>query len=61
MLSLLARGADSLIFVFADSSLRKSEQSSAVPSFIRTWKGRTGAYPWELVFDRLYRTTLSWQ
>ena len=41
---------------FADSSLRKSEQSDAILSFIRTWKDRTGAYPMELAFDRKLTT-----
>lgn len=41
---------------FADSSLRKSEQSDAILSFIRTWKNRTGACPTEPAFDRKLTT-----
>ena len=41
---------------FADSSLRKSEYSDDILSFIRTWKDRTGAYPTELAFDRKLTT-----
>ena len=52
MLRFLARDVGARVFAFADSSLRKFEQSDAILSFIRTWKDRTGAYPTELVFDR---------
>ena len=51
VLSFLARDADARVFVFADSSLRKSEQSDAILSFVKTWKDRTGSHPRELVFD----------
>ena len=51
MLRFLARAVGARVFVFADSSLRKSDQSDAILSFIRTWKDRTGACPAELAFD----------
>lgn len=56
VLRFLARDVGARVVVFADSSLRKSEQSDAILSFIRTWKDRTGAYPTELAFDRKLTT-----
>lgn len=51
MLCLLARKAGAPVYVFADSSMRKSEQSDAVLSFIRIWKERSSASLTDLLFD----------
>ena len=51
VLCFLACDAGASVLIFAESSLRKSEQSDAILSFIRTWNDRTGARPTELVFD----------
>ena len=47
----LARDADSRVFAYADTGLRKSRQNDEVLRLVEAWRARTGALPAELAAD----------
>jgi hypothetical protein len=51
ILAFLAQDAKTRVFCYANSDLRKDEQSDEILRFIEFWKQRTGQYPKELIFD----------
>jgi hypothetical protein len=51
ILAFLAQDADTRVFCYADSTLRKEEQNDAILDFVAFWKKRTGHNPAELIFD----------
>jgi hypothetical protein len=51
ILAFLAQDADTRVFCYANGELRKDEQNDEILRFVRFWKGRTGRYPRELIFD----------
>ncbi len=51
ILTVLARDADSHVFCYADTTVRKQIQNDAILEFVKDWKARTGTVPKELVFD----------
>jgi transposase-like protein len=51
ILAFLAQDADTHVFCYADSSLRKDQQNDAILDFVAFWKKRTGRNPQELIFD----------
>ncbi len=51
MLAYLAQDADTRVFCYANSQLRKDQQNDEVLRFIDFWKQRTGRLPEELIFD----------
>jgi hypothetical protein len=51
VLAFLAQDADTRVFCYANSELRKDDQSDEILRFVRFWKERTGRYPEELIFD----------
>jgi len=51
MLAFLAQDADTRVFCYANSQLRKDQQNDEVLRFIDFWKQRTGRLPEELIFD----------
>jgi transposase len=51
MLAFLAQDADTRVFCYANSELRKDQQNDEVLRFIDFWKQRTGRLPEELIFD----------
>ena len=51
ILAFLAQDADTRVFCYANSDLRKSAQKDEILAFARFWKERTGGWPEELVFD----------
>jgi transposase len=51
VLAFLARDADTHVFCFANSDLRKDQQNDEILQFVKFWKKRTGSFPEELVFD----------
>jgi len=51
MLAFLAQDAQTRVFCYADSQLRKDQHPDAVLQFVAFWKKRTGHVPEELIFD----------
>jgi len=51
VLAFLAQDADTHVFCYANSDLRKSEQNDAILDFVQFWHDRTGHDPRELIFD----------
>jgi transposase len=51
VLAFLARDADTHVFCYANSDLRKDQQNDEILQFVKFWKKRTGSFPEELVFD----------
>jgi transposase len=51
ILAFLAQDADTRVFCYANSDIRKDEQNDEILRFIEFWKDRTGQYPQELIFD----------
>lgn len=51
MLAFLAQDAETRVFCYANSELRKDQQNDEVLRFIDFWKQRTGRLPEELIFD----------
>ena len=51
VLAFLAQDADTHVFCYAASDLRKSEQNDALFDFVEFWRQRTGRNPEELIFD----------
>ena len=51
VLAFLAQDADTHVFCYANSDLRKSQQNDAVLRFVEFWEKRTGRKPRELIFD----------
>ena len=51
ILAFLAQDADSRVFCYANSDLRKDRQNDEILEFVRFWKRRTGHLPEELIFD----------
>ena len=51
LLAFLAQDAQTRVFCYADSQLRKEQHPDAVLHFVAFWKKRTGHVPEELIFD----------
>jgi transposase len=51
ILAFLAQDGEKRFFCYANSDLRKEEQSDEILQFVKFWKGRTGKVPNELIFD----------
>ena len=51
MLAFLAQDADTRVFCYANSELRKDQQNDELLRFVEFWKQRTGHLPEELIFD----------
>jgi transposase len=51
ILAFLAQDANTRVFCYANSDLRKDDQNDEILRFIEFWKQRTGGYPQELIFD----------
>ena len=51
VLAFLAQDADTHVFCYANSDLRKSQQNDAILQFVEFWRDRTGCDPQELIFD----------
>jgi transposase len=51
ILAFLAQDANTRVFCYANSDLRKDQQNDEILRFIEFWKQRTGRYPQELIFD----------
>ena len=51
ILAFLAQDADTRVFCYANSDLRKDQQNDEILDFVRFWKQRTGRYPEEVIFD----------
>jgi hypothetical protein len=51
MLAFLAQDAETRVFCYANSELRKDQQNDEVLRFIDFWKQRTSRLPEELIFD----------
>src|SRR6266481_10088760 len=51
MLAFLAQDADTRVFCYANSELRKDQQNDEILRFVEFWKQRTGRLPEELIFD----------
>ena len=51
ILAFVVQDADRRIFCYANARIRKCDQNDEILRFIEYWKGRTGSYPKELVFD----------
>jgi transposase len=51
ILAFLAQDANTRVFCYANSDLRKDQQNDEILRFIEFWKQRTGPYPQELIFD----------
>jgi hypothetical protein len=51
VLAFLVQDADTRVFCYANGELRKDGQNDEILRFARFWKGRTGRYPQELIFD----------
>jgi hypothetical protein len=56
ILAFLAQDADTRVFCYANSELRKDQQHDEILRFARFWKERTGRYPPELIFDSKWTT-----
>ena len=51
MLAFLAQDAETRVFYYANSELRKDEQPGEIIRFAEFWQKRTGKYTHELIFD----------
>jgi len=51
ILAFLAQDANTRVFCYANSELRKDQQADEVFQFVRFWRQRTGRLPEELIFD----------
>ena len=51
ILAFLAQDADTHVFCYANSDLRKNQQNDAILQFVQFWHDRTGHDPKELIFD----------
>ena len=51
ILAFLAQDAESRVFFYGKSGLRKELQNDEILRFVEFWKERTGRFPAELVFD----------
>ena len=51
LLAFLAQDADTRVFCYANSDLRKSQQNDEIFRFVEFWEQRTGHKPAELIFD----------
>jgi hypothetical protein len=51
ILAFLAQDANTRVFCYANSEVRKDAQNDEILRFIEFWKERTGRYPEELIFD----------
>ena len=51
ILAFLAQDAQTRVFCYANSQLRKDEQNDEIIAFVRFWKERTGHVPEEVIFD----------
>jgi Transposase DDE domain len=51
VLAFLAQDAETRVFCYANSRLRKKEQNDEILRFAEWWKERTGEWPQELIFD----------
>jgi len=51
ILAFLAQDADTRVFCYANSDLRKDRQNDEILDFVCFWKRRTGHLPEELIFD----------
>jgi hypothetical protein len=51
ILAFLAQDEETRVFCYANASIRKEDQSDEILRFVEFWKGRTGKYPGELIFD----------
>jgi transposase len=51
LLAFLAQDADTHVFCYANSDLRKDRQNDEILAFVAFWKKRTGRLPEELIFD----------
>jgi transposase len=51
ILAFLAQDASTRVFCYANADLRKDAQNDEILRFIEFWKGRTGHFPEELIFD----------
>jgi len=62
LLAFVAQDADTHVFCYGNAQVRKENQNDEVLHFARYWKGRTGYWPHELIFDSKLTTyaNLSW-
>lgn len=51
LLAFLAQDADTQVFCYANSDLRKNQQNDAILDFVEFWHDRTGHDPQEVIFD----------
>jgi hypothetical protein len=51
ILAFLAQDADTRVFCYANSELRKDQQNDEILRFVEFWKRRTGRLPEELIFE----------
>jgi transposase len=51
ILAFLAQDANTRVFCYANSEVRKDAQNDEILRFIEFWKKRTGRFPEELIFD----------
>jgi transposase len=51
ILAFLAQDANTRVFCYANSEVRKDAQNDEILRFIEFWKERTGRFPEELIFD----------
>jgi DDE family transposase len=51
VLAFLVQDADTRVFCYANTDLRKDQQAEEIVRFTTFWKQRTGSYPQELIFD----------
>lgn len=51
ILAFLAQDANTRVFCYANSEVRKDAQNDEILRFIEFWKERTGHFPEELIFD----------
>lgn len=51
ILAFLAQDANTRVFCYGNSQLRKDQQNDEILTFVQFWKKRTGHFPEELIFD----------
>lgn len=51
LLAFLARDAEKNVLCYANGQLRKNDQNDEILRFVEFWKGKTGHFPEELIFD----------
>lgn len=51
ILAFLAQDANTRVFCYTNSDLRKDQHNDEILRFIEFWKQRTGGYPKELIFE----------